>query len=160
MLPRLFASALLCLLCATASAHEYRVADLHIDHPWSRALPPNVPNGAAYFVVHNNGKDGDRLLAASSPIADKAELHAHVHIGEVMRMQQINSVGIPAGGEARFEPSGNHVMLFGLKKPLVAGERFPLTLEFEKAGKVEVEVAVQTDAPAPAAHSADEHMHH
>lgn len=158
MLPRLFASALLSLLCATAGAHEYSVGDLHIDHPWSRALPPNVPNGAAYFVVHNNGKVGDRLLSASTPIADKAELHAHVHIGEVMRMQQITSVGIPAGGEARFEPSSNHVMLFGLKRPLAGGERFPLTLEFEKAGKVEVEVAVQADAPA--ANSAGEHAHH
>ena len=50
-------------------------------------------------------------------------------------------------GEARFEPGGNHVMLFGLTQPLVAGERFPLTLQFEKAGKVVVEVAIEAEAP-------------
>ena len=158
MLTRLFASALLSLLCVTANAHEYTLGDLQIAHPWSRALPPNVPNAAAYFIVKNNGTSGDRLLSASTPVAAKAELHAHVHIGDVMRMQQIKSVGIPASGEARFEPNGNHVMLFGLKKPLAAGERFPLTLEFEKAGKVDVEVAVQTDAPAPS--NSHEGMHH
>ncbi|MBX9756541.1 MAG: copper chaperone PCu(A)C, partial [Pseudomonadaceae bacterium] len=56
-------------------------------------------------------------------------------------------VGIPAGGEAKFAPGGNHLMLFGLQKPLVAGERFPLTLEFEKAGKVEVEVVIEASEP-------------
>ncbi|WP_043307347.1 copper chaperone PCu(A)C [Pseudomonas sp. ML96] len=144
---KLASLALLTLLSNSAFAHEYSVGDLHIDHPWSRALPPTSPNGAAYFVVHNKGSAGDRLLGASTPRAAKAELHTHVHMGEMMKMQKVDSVGVPAGGEARFEPSGNHVMLFGLTQPLMAGERFPLTLEFEKAGKVEVEVAIEAEAP-------------
>ncbi|WP_371920127.1 copper chaperone PCu(A)C [Pseudomonas sp. F(2018)] len=138
---------LLALLGNPAVAHDYSVGELHIDHPWSRALPPTAPNGAAYFVVHNKGTAGDRLLGASTPLAATAELHTHVHLGDVMKMQKVDSVGVPANGEARFEPSSNHVMLFGLKQPLVAGERFPLTLEFEKAGKVEVEVAIEAEAP-------------
>jgi copper(I)-binding protein len=96
------------------------------------------------------------LVSANSPIAAKAELHTHVMLGEVMKMQQVESVAIPAGGDVKFAPGGNHVMLFGLKKPLVAGEYFPLTLVFEKSGAVDVEVKVEQDAPAPSA----EHMDH
>lgn len=144
---------LLTLLGLPALAHEYTLGDLHIDHPWSRALPPTAPNGAAYFVVHNRAQAGDRLLAVSTPRAAKTEMHTHVMLGDVMKMQKIDSIGIPAGGDVRFAPGGNHVMLFGLTQPLVAGERFPLTLEFEKAGKVDVEVAIEADAPK------EEHAH-
>ena len=150
---RLLASAVLALLCSASFAHEYQAGELHIAHPWARALPPNAPVGAAYFVVHNSGKTEDRLLGAQTPRAEKAELHTHVQIGDVMKMQKIDSLGIPAGGEAKLVPGGSHLMLFGLKQPLVAGERFPLTLEFEKAGKVEVEVAIEAEAPA------EEHQH-
>ncbi|SDU06263.1 hypothetical protein SAMN05216296_1558 [Pseudomonas pohangensis] len=152
---RILMATLLATFCTLATAHEFTVGSLRIDHPWSRALPPNAPAGAAYMVIHNEGTDADALVSASTPIADKAELHTHVMSGEVMKMQQVESVAIPAGGEARFAPGGNHVMLFGLKKPLVAGESFPLTLVFEKAGAVDVEVKIEQDAPA-----ADEHMNH
>jgi len=147
MLIRLLATSLLALACSSSFAHEYQVAELQIAHPWSRALPPNAAAGAAYFVVHNQGKTEDRLLGAQTPRATKTEIHAMVQLGEVMKMQQLDSVGIPAGGEAKFAPGGNHLMLFGLQKPLVAGERFPLTLEFEKAGKVEVEIVIEANAP-------------
>lgn len=144
---KLASFALLALLGTPAFAHEYQLGQLHIEHPWSRALPPNAPAGAAYFVVQNHGAEGDRVIGASTPRAARTELHTHVHMGEVMKMQKVDSVAVPAHGEARFEPGGNHLMLFGLSQPLVAGERFPLTLEFEKAGKVEVEIAIEAEAP-------------
>lgn len=131
-----------------AQAHEYDVGQLHIDHPWSREMPPVAPTAAAYFVIHNKGAEADRLLGASTPVAGKAELHEHLHEGGVMKMQQVQDVVIPAGGEVKFEPMGYHVMLFELKQQAKDGERFPLTLTFEKAGKVEVQVAVQKEAPA------------
>lgn len=131
-----------------AQAHEYEVGELHIDHPWSREMPPVAPTAAAYFVIHNKGSEADRLLSVSTPVAGKAELHEHVHADGVMKMQQVQDVAIPAGGEVKFEPMGYHVMLFNLKQQAKDGERFPLTLNFEKAGKVEVEVAVQKGAPA------------
>lgn len=137
-----------------ANAHDYSVGELHIEHPWSRAMPPVAPTAAAYFVVHNKGQNADRLLSVATPVADKAELHEHAHVDGVMKMQQVQSVEIPAGGEAKFEPMGYHVMLFGVKQQASDGERFPLTLTFEKAGPVEVEVAVQQDAPAA------KHTHH
>lgn len=130
-----------------ANAHEYQAGELHIDHPWSREMPPVAPTAAAYFVVHNQGGEADRLLGASTPLAGKAELHEHLHEGGVMKMQQVQDVTIPAGGEVKFEPMGYHVMLFELKQQARDGERFPLTLTFEKAGAVEVEVAVQKEAP-------------
>jgi hypothetical protein len=130
-----------------ANAHDYRVGELQIEHPWSRAMPPVAPTAAAYFVVRNRGADADRLLGVHTPLAGKAELHEHVHADGVMKMQQVQDVVVPAGGEARFEPMGYHVMLFNVRQQAKDGERFPLTLTFEKAGAIEVEVAVQTEAP-------------
>ena len=133
------------LACALPSfAHDYKVGELTIDHPWSRELPPNAPAGAAYFTLKNQGASADRLIGASTSRAQKSELHTHVHQDGLMKMQQIPAVEIPAKGEVAFQPGGNHVMLFGLSQPLKAGEQFPLTLEFEKAGKVEVQVQVES----------------
>ncbi len=153
MSARLLAVTALSLACSLSFAHEYSTAELKIDHPWSRELPPNAAAGGAYFVVHNHGKTADRLVGVQTPQAAKAEMHTMVQLGEVMKMQQLDSVGIPADGEAVFAPGGNHIMLFGLKKPLVAGERFPMTLQFEHAGKVEIEVQVE-------AGTADAHANH
>ncbi|MCY1267821.1 Copper chaperone PCu(A)C [compost metagenome] len=136
------------------AAHEYDAGDLHIEHPWSREMPPTAPTAAAYFVVHNKGQAADRLLGVDTPAAGKAELHEHVHVGELMKMQPVqDGVAIPAGGAATFAPGGYHVMLFDLKQQYRDGQRFPLTLHFEKAGDVQVEVAVQKQAPATDAHA-------
>jgi hypothetical protein len=132
-----------------ASAHEYSAGELHIEHPWSREMPPVAPTTAAYFVVHNKGAEADRLVSVATPVAGKAEMHEHLHADGLMKMQQVQGgVEIPAGGEVKFEPMGYHVMLFNLKQQAKDGERFPLTLTFEKAGAVEVEITVQKDAPA------------
>ncbi|OLU32516.1 hypothetical protein BVH03_07575 [Pseudomonas sp. PA15(2017)] len=141
-----------------ANAHQYDVGQLHIDHPWSREMPPVAPTAAAYFVVHNKGDADDRLLTVQTPVAGKAEIHEHAHVGGMMKMQQVQTVVIPAGGEVKFAPMGYHVMLFNLKQQAQAGDRFPLTLTFEKAGPVTVEVAVQKDEPA--AEGGHEHKGH
>ncbi len=130
-----------------ALAHDYSAGQLHIEHPWSRAMPPVAPTAAAYFVLHNKGAESDRLLSVTTPHAGKAELHEHIHADGLMKMQQVQSVAVPAGGEVRFEPMGYHVMLFNLQQQAREGERFPLTLTFEKAGAVEVDVAVEKEAP-------------
>lgn len=153
----LLACAALLALSNVAQAHEYQVGELHIDHPWSRAMPPGVPNGAVYLVVHNRGATAERLLGADTPAAVKAELHEHVHQNGLMKMGKVEGgVVIAPGGELVLQPGGYHLMLFGLKQPLEDGKRFPLTLHFEKAGDLLVEVAVQKEAPAAAA---TEHQH-
>ncbi|MFD2643741.1 copper chaperone PCu(A)C [Pseudomonas japonica] len=141
--------AALLLPASFASAHEYNVGELHIAHPWSLALPPNAPNVAAYFVIDNKGNEADRLLSVDTPISDRSELHEHVMKGDVMRMQQVPNVVVPAGGQVTFSPSAYHVMIMQPKdRSLLAdGKRFPLTLHFEKAGDVTVEVAVQKQPP-------------
>lgn len=143
-----------------AQAHDYQAGSLHVDHPWSREMPPVAPTAAAYFVVHNQGAEPDRLLAASTPVAGKAELHEHVHADGVMKMQHVEAVEIPAGGVLKFEPMGYHVMLFELRQQAREGERFPLTLTFEKAGTLDVEVAVQKEAPATHEHEAEQAAGH
>ena len=160
MIKKILVVAALLLPACFANAHEYAVGELHIAHPWSMELPPNAPTVAAYFVVHNNGKTPDRLLSVSTPVAGKAELHEHRHENGLMKMQQVQNVDIPPGGEVVFAPMGYHVMLLELKdkSTLVDGQRFPLTLHFEKAGNVTVEVAVQKQAPAENAEPMHMHM--
>lgn len=100
-------------------------------------------------MIHNEGKTADRLLSADTPIAGEAQLHEHVMQNDVMKMQHVPSVEIPAGGEVTFAPMAYHVMLLNLKDRslLTDGKRFPMTLHFEKAGDVKVDVAVQKQAP-------------
>lgn len=149
--------ATLLLPACFASAHEYKVGELEIAHPWSQELPPNAPTVAAYFVIHNNGKSADQLESVSSPIAGQAQLHEHVMTKDLMKMQQVESVDIPAGGDVTFAPMAYHVMLLELKDRslLTDGKRFPLTLHFKHSGDVTVEVAVQKQPPT----GNDAHQH-
>jgi copper(I)-binding protein len=154
MLKHLLMLAALLLPAAFANAYEYSLGELRIVQPWSMELPPNAPTVAAYFVIHNNGALADRLLSVDSPIAGAAQLHAHVHADGLMKMQQVQSVDVPAGGDATFAPMGYHVMLLELqdKSRLTDGQRFPLTLHFEKAGDLKIEVTVRKQAPADTPH--------
>ncbi|WP_339846317.1 copper chaperone PCu(A)C [uncultured Halopseudomonas sp.] len=155
------------LLAGPALAHDYQVADLHIAHSWARPLPPVVPSGAAYLHIENRGTTADTLVAASSPIADKVEVHEHVHVDGLMKMQEVEQLSIEPGADVVFEPGGYHFMMFGLKQPLEDGGRFPLTLVFENAGSIEVDVMIEKEAPAPTDHGAhsakpeqSKHQHH
>ncbi|QKV62119.1 copper chaperone PCu(A)C [Pseudomonas sp. 43A] len=149
MLNKLIVIAALLLPACFAHAHEYKAGELEIAHPWSQELPPNAPTVAAYFIIHNGGKTDDRLLSVDSPIAPEAQLHEHVMQGDLMKMQQVPSVEIPAGGNVTFAPMAYHVMLLNPtdRSLLSDGKRFPLTLHFEKAGDVTVEVSVQKKPP-------------
>src|SRR3546814_14488705 len=98
---------------------------LAVSQAWSRAMPPSAPTGAVYFILENRGQQPQRLIGAQTSRAEKTELHTHVHQGNMMKMQQVEAVDVPAAGKVEFKPGGNHVMLFGLKQPLEAGESFP-----------------------------------
>ncbi len=140
-----------------AHSHQMNDGKPIVTQVWSRAMPPSAPTGAVYFTLSNPGNTPDRLMDIQTPRAERAELHTHVHKGDVMSMERIDSVELPAGGEVAFKPGGNHVMLFKLSEPLVAGERFPLTLIFDKAGEVTVDVAIHEQAPEP---NGNTHQHH
>jgi copper(I)-binding protein len=159
MLKKIVVATALLAASLLAHAHEYQAGSIHIEHPWSREMPAVAPTAAAYFVLHNQGKEADRLLGASTPVAQKAEIHQHQEVDGLMKMGQVANVEIAPGAEVKFAPMGYHVMLFGLKQQAKAGERFPLTLNFEKAGKVDVQVAVQQDEPASAMPEQHQHAH-
>lgn len=135
--------AALALFHAAVPAQEFSVGNVTIVEPWSRALPPNAPNGAAYFRVENGGGESDRIVSARTNIAETVEIHTHEMDGGMMKMRRVESVEVPAGGEARFKPHGLHLMLFGLKEPLAGGTSYTLTVVFEKAGEVDVSVDVK-----------------
>lgn len=151
--------AALLLPACFVQAEEYNAGPLHIDRPWSMELPPNAPTVAAYFSIHNNGTTTDRLTAVDSPIAGSAQLHEHVHKDGLMKMQQVQTVEVPASGDVSFAPMAYHVMLLDLKdrSKLVEGAQFLLTLHFEKAGDVTVQVQVLKQPPEVSAAPAHAH---
>ena len=153
-----FAAAALLAVSAFAQAHEYNAGQLHIEHPWALALPPTSPNGAAYFVVQNHGKENDTLLGADTPRAASAEVHEHVHKNGMMSMQKVDSVDVAPGKDLRFAPGGYHLMLMDLKAPLQPGAGVPVTLSFRTAGgetrQLALQVPVSATAPKKAAAAA------
>ncbi|PWG62613.1 copper chaperone PCu(A)C [Spiribacter halobius] len=130
---------LLCLLAPLAVADP----GPEIRGVWARATPPMIENGAVYFEIVNPAPRADTLLGVETPRVPRAELHRSDTSSGQARMAHTPRVQVPAEGAVRFEPGGRHVMLMGLQEPLQAGERFPLTLRFERAGEVTVEVTVQ-----------------
>ncbi len=124
------------------SADSYQVGDLVVEAPWSRASPGGA--GGAFMVIHNAGRQSDRLISAASDMAARVEVHLTVMQDGVMRMRHAeDGVEVPAGGMAELKPGGFHVMLMGLTHPLEEGSSFPVTLVFEKAGEVTVDVQVR-----------------
>ena len=148
----------ICCLAPFSIAHEFDSGSLHIDHPWSLALPPVTTTGAAYLSISNHGEKADELLGADTPAAERVEIHEHKHVDGLMKMQQVQMLAVAPGETLTFQPGGYHLMLFNLKQPLVAGEHFPLTLHFSEAGDADVVVNVQAEAPADGAE--EPHMHH
>lgn len=133
-------------------AHDYTAGALKIDHPWARATPGAITTGAVYLSVTATGDTPDRLIAASTPRAAKAELHTQIMDGDVMKMRALSAIEINPGEPAVLKPGSLHIMLVGLTAPLRQKDRFPLTLTFEKAGKIEVEVAVESAGARDAGH--------
>lgn len=149
-----------CAMAQLVDAHEFEAGQLHIDHPWSRALPPVAPTGAAYLSISNHGDTADTLLGAKTEVAGQVEIHEHVHADGVMKMQRVESLTIEPGATVTFSPGSYHLMLFNLARPLAAGESYPLTLNFANAGDVDVQVNVQANDEPSAGEKQDHHQHH
>ena len=134
-------------IAPAAQAHDFKAGDLRIDHPYAVPSRPGLTTGAVYFRgIRNTGTVADRLLSASTPAAASVEVHRMQMQGDVMQMRAVSAVDIPAGAKVAMKhgtPDGYHLMLVGLKAPLKDGDRFPVTLTFEKAGTHEVKVWVQ-----------------
>ena len=148
------------VVASAAFAHNYAAGDIRIQDPFATPSRVGAPNGAAYFAsLENRGEQADRLIRASSPVAARIELHfGKIGADGVMRMREVDALPLPPKAIIKLRPGqGDHLMLIDLKRPLVEGETFPMTLEFERGGKVEVKVSVQV--PKPGAKDASEHKH-
>lgn len=138
-------AAVCCLpLAVSAGSHEFTSNGVTVSHPWVRATPGGATVGAAYLEIGADANTTDKLVGVSSPVAEKGEIHTHVHDGDVVRMRKVKGgLDIAAGKSVILKPSGDHIMLMGLKQPLKEGETVTLTLQFEKAGPIEVEASVE-----------------
>ncbi|WP_245837798.1 copper chaperone PCu(A)C [Niveispirillum lacus] len=137
-------------------------AEISVSNPFSRASAPQAKAGAAFMTLSIDA-GADKLLGASSPVAETVELHTHLMEGGIARMRPVEGgIAVTAGTPTELKPGGLHIMLMGLKAPLKQGESFPLTLKFEKAGEVPVTVPVQgPGAMAPMkGHGHDGHAGH
>ncbi len=144
-------------LSGVVSAHDYQAGDLHVSHPWARPTVPGQPSGGAYLSIENKGKAGDKLISAASPVAKSTEIHTMSMDGNVMKMREVGSIDIKPSEKIAMQPGkGYHIMLIGLSQPLKTDDKIPLTLTFEKAGKLEVSVHVEDKS---AGKGGMEHMH-
>ena len=118
---------------------------LTITQPWSRATPGGAKVAAGYVRIANKGREPDRLIGATSPLAGRIEIHETSEEGGVARMRPVDKGGveIKPGATVEFKPGGYHLMLLDLKEPLKEGQTVKGTLVFEKDGAVPVEYAVR-----------------
>jgi copper(I)-binding protein len=151
---------LLCAACAVAilladpaaAARIYNKGLIQLRNPWTRATPPGAEVAAGYVEIRNSGKEADRLVAAWSPAAARVELHVMSRDGGVMKMREAAGFQMPARKPLSLKPGGPHLMLVGLKQPLLKGQHIPITLRFERAGEVRVEMEVQASGSAKPHH--------
>ena len=133
----------LALIAPTAIAHDYSHGPLKVDHPWSRPTPPGTPMGVGYLNISNSGSSDITLVGAATPRAGRVSIHeTSMHDG-VMRMAPVKGgLVIPGGSTVELKPHSFHLMLEKLKSPLREGESIPLTLSFDGAEDMQVELNV------------------
>ena len=151
ILHRLVIAAAIAILALPASAHDYKLGSLEIVQPWTRATPATAQSGGGFLTITNKGTTPDRLVSVRSTASDKVEVHEVRMENNVMKMRELDKgLEIPAGATVMLKPGGYHIMFVGLKAPFAKDTKVPVTLVFEKAGSLDVELAVEalgTSAP-------------
>jgi copper(I)-binding protein len=143
-------------LCAGVVAQEAKVGALTVSQARARFTVSGQTAGGGFMKLDNQGVAADRLVGGRAPVCERVEMHTMRLDGNVMRMRQLDAIELPAGKTVELKSSGLHLMFVGLKAPLKAGEKFPLTLRFEKAGEVTVQVLIE----GPASPAQDHHHKH
>jgi copper(I)-binding protein len=138
-------------LSPPASAHDYTAGALQIAHPWMRATPKGATVAGGYMAITNKGAAPDRLLGGSTPVADRFEVHKMEMDQGVAKMRPVEGgLEIKPGETVELKPGSFHIMLMGLKQALEQGQRLKGTLQFERAGEVEIEYDIEgLGAPGP-----------
>ncbi|MDO9074341.1 MAG: copper chaperone PCu(A)C [Rubrivivax sp.] len=151
----LLAAAFFCALATSPTLHAQTA--LKVEGAWARPTVQGQAAGGGFLKITGGGT-ADKLVSASAGVAKTVELHTMAMDGDVMRMRQIDAIVVPAGQTVELRPGGMHVMFMGLTNPLKNGDSFPLTLRFEKAGEVQVNVKVTPQA-GPTAMPMGDHKH-
>ncbi len=138
-------AALALALAAALAALPALAAGLSATNAWSRSTPPVAKVGVVYFTLKNDTNKSDRLLKLSTPVAEKVEVHRTEVLDGIARMREVAVLHLDAGQTLEFKPGGMHVMLMGLKRPLVAGTNYELELLFEVAGPRTVKVQIRDE---------------
>lgn len=132
-----------------ASSHDFTVGSMELKHPWSLKAPVVAPVLSGYLTIVNTGTTDDRLVGGSSPVAERFEIHISSVVDGVARMRPVkDGITISAGSTLKLEPGAAHIMFEKPSQYPAEGEKFKATLQFEKAGPVEVEFVVQKGAAA------------
>ena len=155
----LLLAAALCVWGGAAAAETYTVGAIEITSPWTRATPKGAPVGGAYMTITNKGTESDRLVGVSTPVAGLAQVHQMIMDKGVMTMRPVEGgLEIKPGQTVTLAPGSFHVMMTGLKQPMAQGEHVKATLEFAKAGRLDLEFAVESmgaQGPSAAAPAMD-----
>ncbi len=131
-----------------AAARSFVLGGIEVTGPWARASLPASADGGGFFTLTNKGTVPDRLIAASSPLAERVEIHFIKVVGDGLRMREREGgLALPPGTTLTLKPRGYHLLLTGLKAPLEPGSQAPVTLAFENAGKMDIELAVEAPGP-------------
>jgi hypothetical protein len=138
-------AALISGVCATSAyAEDIKAGDLVISQAWTRATPGGAKTGGGFLTIENKGAAPDKLIGASADAAGKIEVHEMAMNNGVMKMRPLdNGLTIEPGKSVKLAPGGYHLMMMDLKSPLKQGDKLPVTLQFEKAGKVAVTLDVE-----------------
>ncbi|MSO68565.1 MAG: copper chaperone PCu(A)C [Pseudolabrys sp.] len=148
------------VLAMPAQAEDVTAGPLKISAPWTRATPKGASVGGGYMKITNTGSAPDRLVSGSTDISRRFEIHEMSMDGGVMKMRAMpKGIELKPGQTIEFKPGGYHVMFVGLNKGLEKGQHVKATLQFEKAGKVEVDFTVEgIGAQSPGSAGGDHSM--
>lgn len=146
------------ILLATLAAGPVVRAEgtVSIEMPYAFAVPSGARSAAAFMTLRypvasdaESGTVPDRLMQVQTPVAGRAEIHTILIDDNTMMMRKVPVLPLPPGGRMELSPQGAHIMMMELRQPLKAGESFPMTLVFEKAGSVEIAVPVRAPGDMP-----------
>lgn len=148
-------------LLATFNSHAGQADKIHIQHAYTREVPPNAPATGSFMTIMNHNDKAVKLVKASSDLSDQVELHTHTSENGVMRMREVKHIAIPSHGTTELKPGGYHIMLIGPKHPIKTGQKVELTLTFEDGSEKSISTPVKPlmNRSHQMNHNHDHHQH-
>jgi len=143
---------LICLAFCTTTIHagnnhSHAAIEISATDAWTRETPPGVTTTAIYLTIANKSTADIKLIAATTEVSNRVELHTHKMQGDLMKMEKIDAITIPADSKASLMPHGDHIMLFNLDVALKEGEVVTIELSFDNGQSLRVDAPVNKQPP-------------